>query len=234
MELNFLSLIQKAQAEGADSVAAPTFPFTVPGGGVVNPPATNEPGITLQTDSTNVEVGDEFKVKINVDSKTTNISGFTTSITFDPAFLVVLDSNTAEQGIQVDYLDTVFLPIANTVNNNSGIISLRSEAGENQQSTVNRTVAEIEFRAIKKGSSQIKVVEENSNILNVAGIDILSQTNALNINIASQTNTGTNPPPPPIIPKTGFADEAGILVMSISGILLITAGLYLSRVKKRK
>jgi len=225
IKMDFLQLIQKVQAQGADTLAAPTFPFTPPGGSTVPPPSTDEGrNLLLQTDSTSVKTQQRFKVRIYVDSDESEITGFTVNITFDPDYFQVIDADTGTTGVQIDYLDSTFDTTVNTVNNDSGIINLRTE------------VEEIELIAIKTGTSQIKITQSSSNILSTSGVDVLDNVNSLNFNITAQTtqeepddSDGT-----PIIPKTGITDQFDLLVALVGGVLLILTGIYIRKISKRE
>jgi len=237
IKMDFLQLIQKVQAQGADTLAAPTFPFTPPGGSTVPPPSTDEGrNLLLQTDSTSVKTQQRFKVRIYVDSDESEITGFTVNITFDPDYFQVIDADTGTTGVQIDYLDSTFDTTVNTVNNDSGIINLRTEVEESQASSIARTVAEIELIAIKTGTSQIKITQSSSNILSTSGVDVLDNVNSLNFNITAQTtqeepddSDGT-----PIIPKTGITDQFDLLVALVGGVLLILTGIYIRKISKRE
>ena len=175
-------------------------------------------------------------MRIYVDSDESEITGFTVNITFDPDYFQVIDADTGTTGVQIDYLDSTFDTTVNTVNNDSGIINLRTEVEESQASSIARTVAEIELIAIKTGTSQIKITQSSSNILSTSGVDVLDNVNSLNFNITAQTtqeepddSDGT-----PIIPKTGITDQFDLLVALVGGVLLILTGIYIRKISKRE
>lgn len=235
MEINFLNLIGQAKAQGADTIAAPTFPWTPPGGPPTPDPGDQDTGpkIALSTDNASVKVGDDFVVRVSVDTEET-ITGFSVSISYDPNFFLVIDSDEETEGVQVDYIDTSFIPNTNSVNSESGIINIRTETEEGQESSLSRTVAEIHLQARKAGTSEITINKENSNLLSTTGVDILNTANSLNINIAQKTvPIVTEEEPEPYIPKTALTDHAGLILGSTGGFLLIIAGIYLNR-RKRK
>jgi len=236
--MNFLGLIQKAQATGADTLASPTFPYTPPGTPVNNNtnPTTGR-NIILQSDTTSVKVQEEFKVRIYLDTKTSSIQSFSVNISFDPSYFQVVDSDSATDGVQIDYLDSTFSAKTNTANNSTGVISVRAEVESSAQATtITRSVAEITFLPIKKGSSKITVVESNSNLSNTSGVDILDNTNSLTFSIDTQAIQPVTPSGGdtnnPDIPKTGFLDSASLITASIGGILLIATGIYIVRISK--
>jgi len=235
--MNFLKLIQKAQAQGADTLAAPTFPFTPPGEPTPTPdPVTDGHTILLRTDSASIEAQDRITVRIYIDTDGSETSGFSVNIDFDPEYFQVIDSDEVVTGTQVNYIDTTFEDAVNTVNNTSGIINLRAVAEEDNYSSLSRTVAEIEFIATKAGVSEIKIVQTSSNILSTSSVDVLDNVNSLNFNISAQSAqiTPTDSTTPTLVPRTGISDHANLLFASTGGILLIITGLYLRKLAKRE
>lgn len=232
--MNFLDLIQKVKAQGADTLAAPTFPFTPPGG--TSPPAngTKNHTILLQADSASLNVGDTVKVRIYISSTAENISSFSVNIAFDPEFVRVIDADETAAGVQIDYIDTTFRTQTNTVNNSTGIINIRAEA--TTASALTRTVAEIEFLALKSGTTEIEIITGNSNIVNTNGVDLLEEANAISLNISTTTEEPypTQPPTTPSIPNTGIQDHPSLIIGAASGILLIIVGLYLNKIGSAK
>lgn len=236
--MNLLNLIEKAKAEGADVLASPTFPFSVPGSGSSTGTGTTVEGrsILLETDTTSVNSQQKFIVRIKVNSDETEISGFTVSVDFDPDYLQVVDADTSLTGTQIDYQDTTFEAAVNIVNNTSGLINLRAETEEGQTSSISRTVAEIEFVALEAGTSEVTITETNSNIISTSGVDVLDSTNSIKFNISTQAidTTIDIEEEATSIPKTGISDNLDLLTASIGGILLITTGLYIRKLSKRE
>ncbi len=235
--MDFLDLIQKARAEGADTVSAPTFPFTPPagsGGSQQNNQNTNN--ILLQTDTVSINKQKRTIVRIYIDATENKISSFTISISFDPAFFQVLDSNTTESGTQINFLDSVFSEKTNTVNNSTGLITLQASVENmDQATTLARTIAEIEFIPLKEGASEIKIIEENSNLLNTSSVDILNSTNSINFNISSTNeqssqNNGQNNTI--YIPKTALNQDLKAILSITGGLLLISSGIYIIKLAK--
>jgi hypothetical protein len=223
--MDFLQLIKKAQAEGADTLASPTFPFTPPGETPVTPPSTPEgKTILLQTDTTSVKVQDRITVRVYIDSDGSDITGFNINIDFDPEYFQAIDSDTGTTGVQVNYLDTTF----------EEVVNIRAEAAEDAETSIARTAAEIEFVALKTGTSEIKVVQTSSNMLSTSSVDILDSTNSINFNISAQAiEVDTNgDSQTPRIPDTGITDHASLVLASAGGLLLIIAGIYLRRITK--
>lgn len=239
---NFLGLIQQAQAAGADTLASPTFPYTPPGAPVNNNTTpTAGRNIILQSDTTSVKVQTSFKVRIYIDTKTSSVQSFSANISFDPNYFQVVDADDSTDGVQIDYLDSTFTATTNTVNNSTGLINLHAEVSSSSQATtLTRSVAEITFLPVKKGSSKITVVESNSNLMNTSSVDVLDNTNSLTFAIAAQTQQ-TQPTTPTnnnnnqggtSIPATGFMDSASLITASIGGILLIATGIYIVRISR--
>lgn len=236
--MNILGLIEKVKAQGADTLASPTFPFTPPGGTPATPttPSTGR-NILLQTDTTSIKAQEKFTVRIYIDTNETEISGFTANISFDPDYFQVVDADSDTTGIQIDYLDTTFDAVINSANNTSGIINLRAETEANQATSLSRTVAEIEFRAIKTGASEIEITQSSSNIISTSGVDVLDNVNSLSFNISAHTEEiipTSSTTSHELIPKTGISDNINLLAASIGGLLLIITGIYIRKLSKRE
>lgn len=230
--MDFLDLIQKVKAQGADTLAAPTFPFTPPGGTTPDPGNEEQNTITLQLDDTTVKVSDRFKVRVYINTTEENIKSFSVNISFNPNYLRVIDSDDTESGIQIDYIDTTFEDSTNEANNTTGIVNIRSEASS--ASGITRTVAEVEFLALKSGTSEISVIKANSNIVNSSGVDVLDETNAISLSIGSQSVIIPTDSNPVIIPDTAIQDYSGLLLGAFGGLLLIFSGIYVTRLGKQK
>lgn len=235
--MNFLELIEKAKAQGADSLASPTFPFTPPGGVIPDPgdqPSAEATSVTMETNSNSVVAGETFRIRLIVDSQEDEIDNLTITISFDPDYFQVIDSDQTQNGTQVDFLDTALNETANSVNNTTGIISLKAET-EEVAASVTRTIAEIELTAIKSGTSEIKVLKSNSTLISPSGTDLLEDVNAINFNISTQSNQIDPSDQDPIddgyIPKTGFYDDPAFLTIGL-GMLLIVVGIILTRISR--
>ena len=230
--MDIRNLIQIAKAQGADTLASPTFPFNPPGG-VVNPPVQTDDqhAITLATDKTQINTSENFRVRVTLDSQTEELGGFTITISFDPEYLKVLDSDLTVSGVQVDFIDTVYETTVNSANNSTGIITIKAEVPEGEETTLSRTVAEIEFTALKAGTSEVKMIQSSSSLVSTQGTDLLEETNSLNFNISTKTATDTTDgttQPPGVIPKTGIYDNPAYLSIFI-GLLLVVIGIILTR-----
>ncbi len=223
--MNFLQLIQKAKAQGADTLSAPTFPFNPPGQPVASP-TQNAPQIRLETDTVNVKTGDEIRVRVLIDTKGERITSYTVNIVYDPAFLRVIDADEVTGGVQINFLDETFAESLNQVNSSTGIINLRANTTE--ASTVTRTVAEVEFMVIGTGTTEIEIVQSNSNLVNISGVDVLESTNTINLQIEAKTQQVVTPTTP-IIPSTSLKDHFGVAFTTL-GAMLLVAGLYLIKI----
>ncbi|MBD3279971.1 hypothetical protein GF389_00420 [Candidatus Dojkabacteria bacterium] len=233
--MDILGLIQKVKAQGADSLASPTFPFDPPG-----EPATPDtpdidtetPSIKIEADSIQVTTGENFKIRIILNTQGEQVSSFTTTISFDPEYLAVLDSDQTLSGVQIDHIDTVYEATTNSANNSTGIITLKAEVPEGEETALSRTIAEIELTALKSGTSEVKVIQSSSSLVSTQGTDLLEETNSLNFNISTQSTPGTIDPQNQgttgTIPKTGFYDNPAYLSV-LFGILLVVIGIILAR-----
>ncbi|MBN1331449.1 hypothetical protein JW978_01020 [Candidatus Dojkabacteria bacterium] len=230
--MDYLGLIQKVKAQGADTLASPTFPFNPPGGTITPTPTpvADQNSITIETDSTQITTGENIKVRIAIDSQAEELGSFSITISFDPEYMKVLDSDLTLSGVQIDFIDSVFEATTNTANNSTGIITLKGEVAEGEETSLARTVAEIEFTALKAGTSEVKLIESSSSLVSTQGTDVLEETNSLNFNISLQTATTTNDTETTTItiPKTGIYDNPAYLSILI-GILLVAIGIILAR-----
>ena len=230
--MDFQHLITKVQAEGADTLASPTFPFTPPAGWEDNQQSSSDTNnIRLETDSTTVQVQKRIIVRIFIDATKDKISSFTVNVSFDPNLLQVIDSDTTESGIQINFLDSVFDVSKNSVNNSTGIITLQAKVeNTDQATTLSRSVAEIEFIAIQPGASEVKIIKENSNLANSSSVDVLNSVNSINLNITSSTQENTQDNQSQentiYIPKTALSQDMQAFLSILVGILLILSGLY--------
>ncbi len=234
--MDFLDLIQKTKAEGMDSLASPTFPFTPPDNpnqGHNNTSDTNK--IILETDSTSIQIQKRTIIRIYIDATEEKITSFTIGISFDPQFFQVIDSDTTEAGVQINYIEPIFNVTKNNVNNSTGIITLQAKVENTEQAiTLSRTIAEIELIPLKTGASEIKIIEENSNMLNTSSVNILSAVNSINFNINTNTEqtTNTDNQNTIYIPKTALNQDTKAFLSILSGILLVVSGLFIVKTIK--
>ena len=209
----------KAYAEGVDTVAAPSFPFTPPDGGPT-PTPTDEPRIVLNADKTTLKVGETVKVTIKIESQDESLKNYKVVISYDPTILKVIDKSTTETGVQISYIDTFFTQSTNVASESLGTIEL-SAASPSSAVTVNRNVGEIEFQALKADDTTVEVLEEQSLLTNASDANVLKSTVPIVITVTGSTG---EPAPTPGLPKSGFIDNYPV-VSWVIGIVLVLTGI---------
>ena len=212
----------KAYAEGVDTVAAPSFPFTPPDGGVTPPPASDEARIVLNADKTSLKVGETVTVTIKVESQDETLKSYKVVLSYDPTVLKVIDKSTSETGVQISYTDTFFTESTNVASESLGTIEI-SAASPSTAVTVNRNVGEIEFQALKADDTTVEVLEDQSLLTNSSDANVLQSSVPIVITVTGSTG---EPAPTPGLPKSGFIDDYPV-VSWVVGILLVIAGISL-------
>jgi hypothetical protein len=151
-------LIPVAKAQTLDATAQPTFgPVAVSGGENTD----QNVQVLLSASSTNVAVGSEFTVSIELKTGTEiSVSEYQIVLTYDPQTLTPIDQDTAINGIQsksTDSLFTVPQPVAdnNYATSSAGLVFIRAKG--DFPLTINRKVVEVKFQAQRLGSTEIKV-----------------------------------------------------------------------------
>jgi altronate dehydratase len=106
-------LVPVVDAQTLDTISQPTFGTIDVGtqGGAVST-------VLLSSTSTATQVGQKFKVSVEIKTNDNQINQYKILIDFDSAKLSVVDQDSATLGTQVKLLDTIFT-IANPQSNNS-------------------------------------------------------------------------------------------------------------------
>lgn len=241
-------LVPKINAQTSDAISQPTFgPIDIGGRSTITG------SVLLTSDKTAVQVGERFKVKIEVRTNDVNIIEYRVSVDFDPTKFRVVDSDTTTTGTQITLLDSVFT-VQDKQRDNAvsdiGRIRLKAVSPNSQPLTVNTQVAEIEFQAQELGSSTIKIVEGSSGtqLIRQAGVGMAYSSNEVSVNIQTQivTTTGTSTTGTTTstttgtqttgtattatgqvtgtIPETALGDEIGSLISIFLGLFFILLG----------
>ncbi|MEO6729259.1 MAG: cohesin domain-containing protein [Candidatus Dojkabacteria bacterium] len=246
-----INLFPIVKAQTIDATAQPTFGTIDTGGG-----STLTSSMLMRSDKTSVNVGDKFKVTVEIKTNTVTINEYRIIIDFDATKLQVVDQDPTTAGTQVKLLDTIFTvenaEIDNTVSQN-GRITLIAKTDSGNPFAVNRDVAEIQFQAQAAGSPTIKIIQDasGSRLIRQSGVGVSFTPNQLSVTVqaatGSATTTTTGATPPPIsqttttggttvgttIPVTGVTDDIGSAATIIVAAVLILTGLKLSGDKKR-
>jgi len=245
--MNFLLSRVYAQVDG---VASPTIPFTAPGN--VTPttvgPTTSVtgPSISLNTEVTILEVGEKAKVQIVIDTELQPVNQYSVQILFNPEHLRVVDFDLSTDIIEIDFRDTFFNTIINEVSQQQGIITLSAENPVGSASITDRVVAEFEVEALSAGFAELTFNEQNTMLLDASSVDILESTNTVefviggaggNVTPVVTQEPGTTLQPtssiplPSRTPDTALPDNLRAPAVLLLGVMLITAGSYLYRLR---
>lgn len=243
---NLIELVVPKINAQADAVAQPTFGSINIGGGS---------GITgqvlLNSDKTSVEVGERFKVRVQVNTNDVNIEEYRIIINFDPTKIQIVDADSETQGIQVRKLDTVFSPeeIQNDNVSNNNLGTVKYVAKSSTPVSLNTEVIEIEFQAQATGRSTIELIEgaAGTQLIRQAGQGLVFTPNRITLEVAQTQNTpdpepqpqpnpqpqpggntGTNPVPP-VIPDTSISSDLIALLTVMAGMIFVLVGTALSR-----
>lgn len=230
-----MELLTIAKALGADDITSPTIPFVLPSGGVT-PYPTDVTGsaITLSADVVRLKKDEKTIVKVKLNTDGEEIKSFKFKIQYNPTLFKVNDADTTTNGIQISYKLTFFEQKQNIVDVSGGLIEF--EAQSNGSATItDREVAVFEIQALKDGIGEFKLLKEQSQLLDINGVDILKNVNSIAITISDSQATPfpTSPFEPSFeTPKTALLDDNGSVTAILLGLALIATGYYLF--KKRK
>lgn len=188
--------ISKVEAQALDALSQPTF------GTIDTGPGTGTTASILVSSSvTQANIGDTFKIRINIKTNSTAINQYKIIVQYDATKLTVVDKNTQANGVQINLLDTIFQaenPATDNVALN-GTITLTAKTASGTAFSVNRDVAEIEFQAQTAGTAEVKVVEgaTGSSLLRSNNSTIQYTSNFVRVEVKS---TSQNPQPEPTNP----------------------------------
>jgi len=158
-----INIIPLVQAQTADAIAQPTFGVIQAGGG-----STATASVLLTSSATTVNEQDSFAVQVRINTNGIGISEYRLSISYDPTFLSIIDSDTTTPGVQIEFNDPVFQisdPSKNNLASTSGTIILdaKNPSGNTDIPRNNVLVATIHFQAFKAGQDIINVVNTGQN-----------------------------------------------------------------------
>lgn len=233
-----------------DGVASPTIPFAPPG--TVTPTTSGPsspvvgPSISLNTDITNLNVGEKATIEIVIDTQLQPINQYSVQILFNPENLRVIDSDDSTDTVDIDFLDTFFDPVINEVSQQQGIITLSAENPVGSSSITDRVVAQFEVEALKAGFTELTFNSQNTMLLDASSVDILQSTNTVEFVIAGGAEvtptmiTGeptvtvlpsSSIPLPSRTPDTALPDNFQGAIALIMGVILMSAGGYIYRLR---
>lgn len=246
--MNILHFIPQVSAQ-SDAISQPTFGSIDVGGG-----QTTTAQVLITSDSSEVEVGDQFTVRVEVRTSDIQINEYNIVLEYNPNVLSVIDQNSTVNGTQVELLDTVFstsdIATDNIVDTAAGEITLNAAISAGSGLSVNRSVVEVTFQAqaISSSTLQIKEGVDGTQLIRPSGQTLTFTTNQRTIDVVAQTGGGdipttptepttpttpstpTNPTTPVVdqIPDTAITDSlSGSIGLGI-GLVLIFVGIWLA------
>ena len=206
----------------------PTFPYDGPFEDPVTTPDEGEAVLNLSTDISSLEIDETADIDLTLESGETEIVEYDIAITFNPTVLQVLDNDTLESGVQIDFQDAFADVEINNVNNEEGTINLRAVMSGGAE-TVNRKIATIKVRAVETGASVISVSRLDSSVLDSSETNILATTNSLNFSISGETEEVEED-----LPDTGIWNTGATIGTIHGAIVMIFSGIKTIRDNKRK
>lgn len=237
-----MELFSIAKAQGLDDVASPTIPFDPPDGPVAStapttPPVITGPNIQLSTTTTQVKIGEVFRVEVIVDSEEEEIREYGIQIQFSNELVEVVDFDTTTPGGQIDFLDPFSAPTENLASNENGIIAISATSEVGSTTISERTVAAIEFRGIAEGFAEISINNANSLLIDVNSTNVLESTNSANVTITTEDapsdtltplpTTPGGPVLPSTTPDTALFDGSNPYTPIAFGVILMLSGYYI-------
>lgn len=142
--------------------------------------------LILETDSSNLNIDDAFKVDIKL-SDVTEVYALHIKINFNPVYVKITNSQIE---LSNELKDKQHFVARNYVDNNNGVAELMLTLLGNQESlSSNFTIGSLNFKCIKKGSTDISI--EYSYLLDKNGIAIKHDTNNITLKINEKTKYNT-------------------------------------------
>lgn len=230
-----------SSAKSLDAVAKPTFPYDGPFQIPTNLVSGSTTGtLVLTSDTANPKVNDKFKVSIAINTSTLEVKNYKVVITYDKTLVDVVDADTSKTGSQITIVDTFFQNKTNTVDTTNGKITL--EGSNTAAISVNRKVAEIEFKAKKAGTLVLNKESSNTVLVNSLDTNTSLDYQALSVTIGTTevvTNTEsttTSSTSSSDLPTTAISgSDLSVIATVFTSVLLIILGVsFVSREKKKR
>ncbi len=226
-----------SSAKSLDAVAKPTFPYDGPFQIPTNLVSGSTTGtLVLTSDTVNPKVDDKFKVSITINTSTLEVKNYKVVITYDKTLVDVVDANTSKTGTQITVVDTFFQNKTNTVDTTNGKITL--EGSNTAAISVNRKVAEIEFKAKKEGTLVLNKESSNTVLVNSLDTNTSLDYQALSVTIGATevASTTTSSSTSSDLPTTAVSGaDISVVATVFTSVLLIILGVsFVSREKKKR
>jgi len=206
----------------------PTFPYDGPfeDPGTITP--QDKANVTLSANTSTLQISGSVTCDLAIASGNNDVQAYSIQISYDPSILEVLDTNTTTSGVQINFLDTFATVQTNSADNTGGTVTLVATVSGTAQ-TINKTIAQVTFRAKSTGTSVVSINKAQSSITGDTGTDILGSTTRLNFTVTGQTTTTPGGPLPP----SGISDTLAVFGSFFSGLLLLYIGIKTIIDKKR-
>jgi hypothetical protein len=255
VELDLGSILQTVEAQSGDANVQPTFITDIDFSDGTSDDAGGDTGddtgdntdddnqdqtsdtvgsINLASTSTTFSVGSEFEVEVRVNSGATAISSYSIKIEFDSDYVQVIDMDLEESGVQIAYLHEDFSLLENTANNSTGSIIIRAQTSSPEE--VNKAIANITFRAVAEGQTQIEVKAQESSLVNDTSTNILEESSSLSVSLGDEAVSVVETIEDPVLPD-GEISSLPKSDLPFTGIVFIILGLifiYVGFSLKRK
>ncbi len=231
-----------SSSKSLDAVAKPTFPYDGPFQIPSNLVSGSTSGtLVLASDTASPKVNDKFKVSITINTSTLEVKNYKVVITYDKTLVDVVDADTSKTGSQITVVDTFFQNKTNTVDITNGKVTL--EGSNTAATSINRKVAEIEFKAKKEGTLILNKESSNTVLVNALDANATLDYQALSVVIgttevvASESSTTTSSSSSsPDLPTTAISSsDLSVIATIFTSVLLIILGVsFVSREKKKR
>jgi len=230
-----------SSTKSLDAVAKPTFPYDGPFQIPTNLVSGSTTGtLVLTSDTANPKVNDKFKVSITINTSTLEVKNYKVVITYDKTLVDVVDADTSKTGSQITLVDTFFQNKTNTVDTTTGKITL--EGSNTAAISVNRKVAEIEFKAKKAGTLVLNKESSNTVLVNALDTNTSLDYQALSVTIGTTEvattteSTTTSSTSSSDLPTTAISgSDLSVIATVFTSVLLIILGVsFVSREKKKR
>lgn len=182
-------------------------------GGAGSASAAGNAAMVLRPSASEVAVGGEIVVQVDVQD-VQSLYGFEAHLSFDPALLEVVDAAPAENGTQVELLNSFLKPqfvAQNQADNSSGTIDLAfTQLAPTAPASGSGTIARITFRGKAAGSAAVRVLsvilaDDKAQPITVSaeGAGFVVSGAAAQANQPTATATQAGAPPTPTLPAEG-------------------------------
>ncbi|MBN2016314.1 hypothetical protein JW766_05810 [Candidatus Dojkabacteria bacterium] len=199
----------------------PTFPYEGPWeqpGPEPTPPG--EAIVKLTSDTSSLQIDQTVTCDLRIESGNEEIQNYSISLSFNSSILEVVDADTTQSGVQINFLDSFSTLNTNTADNSAGTITITASISGAAQ-TINRRLAQITFKAKRSGTSIVSVNKAQSSVMNDVSQDVLGTTTSLNFTVTGQTQTTDEDQ----LPSSGLSDVLATFGSATAALLMLFIGI---------